>query len=1606
MKLKHLLETVGKSNMPDKEKIRKNVLKSGNSSPIRIISAITAAVLMLVIISGGVYFGVMHAPIASACDIPQELVGISPVTSVSKPDCSSDTASVEVTTQKPLTKEQFRDVFSVSPKTDYTLIKKAGNLFTVKFKGRLYGNTVYTFNSMSEGKSIYSWAYQTDNTFGISSYTPAHETAAASDVVSVDFTHSDVENFERCFSIYPELAGTFSHYGRRWVFIPSAEFEADTTYTVTVSKNITGGKGQTLEDDFSFSFTAESDGTHTYINYSSGGGTDAFLPTQSPAALISCGQYTPESAEVDVYKLASADEFADILDRYSSLNTVSSLVERNFDKYVKCISFTHDIEISEIDYIRSAVIPYPQSFEKGYYISRIKLDNKTLYHLFQVTELSVYSVNSYGDYVFWVNSAKTGLPVSKASIDLSGVGTAVTDGNGIAELTANSDEEKALLKVAVDDEQPYIQLLLTTSATEENDLQYNYYSYICTDSGIYRPGDTVKVWGFIHPRTSDVKIPDSLELVADWSDTGIKVSPDSHGGFSAEFEISDYCAQTYGTVKLVYNDNEIKSSYFIIDDYELPTYKLTVTSDKIAYLDGEEAVFNVNAATYDGTPAANVDISVNGGTDIITTDSDGNASYRVDAEYMLNSDSPDNSSAYVKSVFFTAVAAEGISTQENANIIVFASAVTPVLTENNGSLTVGLYKIDIDKINAETYNESSIYRIIANLSDYYGEKADGKIHAELHRVTYSKEITDTTYDPVSMQAVHTYKYNKNDEIVTESELETAAGVAQLSTEYTPDDDTRYYFRIYANVEDENEICDSRYLSDSDVPLTSGYALNTDEKPHTPGDKVEITLKAPDENAHLVGNLLVTSINARILSAQVFDAAGTAYVDFTELCTPDCQVIGAYFDGKSVHETKYVYLDAQRDELSIDIKPDKDKYAPGDSVSLNISVTDADSNPVSAQLNVNVIDSALYNLINHDDDIYESVYSGRLMLSPIRVSASGFSLMRNIYADGIGGGIGEDIRSDFDVSPYFDSVTTDSAGKAAVSFTLPDSITEWTAIVRAHTDDVKVGSGTLAFNSSKDFFITTSVPSGIKISDDAVFAIKVTAPKLVGQCQFTCELLRDGKVISSKSGLAELNLTQTLNFGRLANGKYTIRISSLLNENRDIVERVFDVADSAATQNVIIKSAVENSTHLSGDFVSDVTVQLRDTEYDFYHTVLDTLIKSGSKSLESYVGKAAAESFANGLNGALAAKDVTEINRLCTRDEYDLFSKTPDAVSRLTAVCGDYIDTEMQTVYYTGILNSVPTSVNALYAYWGLAALKQPVLEDLALIRENISSLSEEERLCLALAYAYAGDLKSARQIYDERIYPALRSANGMAQYSAKTAYETELYTALSAMLAVKLKAPYAKELTKAVLVSKDESAMKNTVLTAFLYDYMPLFKGTDTVVITHPDGSKENIAFEKTGGTKIIIPYNEIADTAFSSENGECIILAYGSVPVSNVSAQYTDITENSALTADIPQTVECGKTFTVNIEGVIPDDSTDGYTLDIPLPYSIKIINANAQNGSCSISQNRNRLTVYPYSSNISVTVTAVAAMNGSYTVEPTVLKSDIKATAAATESTVITVE
>jgi uncharacterized protein YfaS (alpha-2-macroglobulin family) len=212
-------------------------------------------------------------------------------------------------------------------------------------------------------------------------------------------------------------------------------------------------------------------------------------------------------------------------------------------------------------------------------------------------------------------------------------------------------------------------------------------------------------------------------------------------------------------------------------------------------------------------------------------------------------------------------------------------------------------------------------------------------------------------------------------------------------------------------------------------------------------------------------------------------------------------------------------------LTVEVRPDKQRYAPGERARFALRAADANGKPVRAQIGLAVVDDAIFALSGTQRvDLFEAFYgwngpyryataSWNDLDGPANVwlyqrlfqtignvrSAAETSLVRpgqtfDVYSIGtpqvaaVGPAPSFDaLRKDFrDTAFWSPSVVTGADGRAVVTFIWPDSLTSYTASGLAATAGFAFGNAKGTALVSKDFLVRLATPRFMRSGDTARF----------------------------------------------------------------------------------------------------------------------------------------------------------------------------------------------------------------------------------------------------------------------------------------------------------------------------------------------------------------------------------------------------------------------------------------------------------------------------------------------------------------------------------------
>jgi len=336
-----------------------------------------------------------------------------------------------------------------------------------------------------------------------------------------------------------------------------------------------------------------------------------------------------------------------------------------------------------------------------------------------------------------------------------------------------------------------------------------------------------------------------------------------------------------------------------------------------------------------------------------------------------------------------------------------------------------------------------------------------------------------------------------------------------------------YYEIICNSLDqkENKITDtgSFYCTSDDVWYDwyrfSNVEIIPDKDFYYPEEEASVFIACPFEGV----KALVTLEGSKILFREIMDFPNktrTLKLKVTEDCSPDAYVtISFYYEGSYHYYQKKIICPREDKFLTLEIKPDKEKYKPRDTAKFIIETKDYQNNPVSAQVTLGVADESVYAVAGDDTPNIQKFFYGTRNTFVYTYPSDGGQYGGNYYYDydyyclpcdamksaevpppppsaapamemngaaPEGGELvqPEFIRDYFPDTAYFNpSVITDQNGVAEVIFSLPDSLTTWRATARGVSAKTEVGENTEKILVTKDLLARLITPRFLTERDE-------------------------------------------------------------------------------------------------------------------------------------------------------------------------------------------------------------------------------------------------------------------------------------------------------------------------------------------------------------------------------------------------------------------------------------------------------------------------------------------------------------------------------------------
>ncbi|MBD3284830.1 hypothetical protein GF359_00635 [candidate division WOR-3 bacterium] len=606
--------------------------------------------------------------------------------------------------------------------------------------------------------------------------------------------------------------------------------------------------------------------------------------------------------------------------------------------------------------------------------------------------------------------------------------------------------------------------------------------YLHTERALYRPDQTVYFKGiarrlkkglYRNPRPEDVEVvvtdPEGNEVYRS------VLTADDWGAFSDSLIVPGSARLGRYTLSATL-DGTYHSVQFRVEEYRKPEFKVEVEVDKSAYVQGDEVEITVSADYFFGAPVSEGEVTLK--------------VYRQEYRYYW----------YYYSEYVDELAGK----TDDEGKVKFSYR-----TPENGESYRYVFEADVrDESRRMESGEAGAF--VAEAGVLVRVKPARYVVGPGEELEIKLETTDIFRDPASSRVeveVHRRYWihnDRKDEVVATRTLSTDRTGSAIYA-YEPKDEGSYYVVARASDERGNQSRDERYFW---VSGRGGYyswdsgdlQIVFDKDSYEPGEYAEALVISPYEGIHLVACVeadrlyKVKSINLKGNTALIRFKVKDQYIPNAYLS------VCGFYDGDFFRETAEMKVSRSDELLTVEVKPDKERYEPGEEGRFEIEVTDVKGRPVKADVSVAVVDEALHALAPDIAPSVENFFWGERSNQVSTSSSIYFSFWgyeRDYYRlseaakDSVvlaayKGREEPKIREKFKDMAYWNAfVRTNSDGYAEVSFTYPDNLTTWRATCRALSMDTKAGEGRSKSLVTKDLLVRIAPPRFVTERDSLV-----------------------------------------------------------------------------------------------------------------------------------------------------------------------------------------------------------------------------------------------------------------------------------------------------------------------------------------------------------------------------------------------------------------------------------------------------------------------------------------------------------------------------------------
>ena len=1379
-------------------------------------------------------------------------------------------------------------LITIDGQPEPNITRESGNTFIITPETPLTSNSVYVFRLSRESGDI-TWAFQTTVRFELMSTFPRNQATnvPVNTGIEIAFSFGDEIDIEEHFSIYPHVEGRFIYRDSTTIFMPTSPLMHGQIYTINVSAGIRlPDTSEIITTAHTFSFeTALTTGRTAHngasnIHFSS---RHAEFPSFAAPNVSFWLNYNRDisrpTVNMAVYRIDDQVQAINATNRMIAAPSWSqvSQAERFIDTsgLRRVYSTNINNRANDDSWWGSERFTMSSNLPSGFYVINATTNDSQNQMIIQITDLAVQVIADNNMALVWVNDMTTGLPVSEAMVydPISGE-TYETTEYGIAVVPRALSAGEYLIVTAANGKQNVV--FVHSNAFQSFNRWWssswdwfpqpasgddNYWTALQLDRTLFQRNDTVSLWGFVQNRHHDENITHVTAILSErswWSwdradnDTlhmqNIAVV---EGAYFGEISLPHLDQGAY-EIAIFHGDILLSSMFFTVMDYVKPPYQLTVSPSIAAIFAGEEVTFTARTEFFEGTPVPDLDISYNFGGWGLATPSSGQDQTNFEGVIEKNA-RPSATSADVQGerhLWFTAEATlpEIGWVHEQASVRVFVNDihVRPRATRTGGdaSLTVSVNNITLDRINNGT---------ASNWGDFLEDPTVGqRISVEIVEVYWERVRDGERYNHVTRQVVPWYRHERRERSVEQFEITTNSyGLAERDFQVPNRENSSYIARLTTTDGNGRTIMHTVFIgrdftdffqnANDDRLFLDGVNSNG----YDIGDEVELTIMRGSEPV-TQGNFLFVVVQNGILSYHI----GKNPLSFTfgEQHVPNAQVFAFHFNGHTYHSgwqmSQRIRFNTESRVLEINITTCSESYKPGDMATFTITTTDKYGNPKPANVNISLVDEALFALMDYAVDTLEMLYRNvndnlRFSLATHRTFVSdGIDAEEEAFSDmamettataapaAMAESASDDgdtrIREMFEDTAIFKSLRTNNQGEVTFTFRMPDNITSWRATASAISNDLYAGNTVQNVRVTQPMFLHYTLNSTFLVGDRPYIGVNVYGTNLYGGEQVTFEVWREDEPndVRRATGVSFARTNIPL-WEKTAEGAGAIIIRATVAGYSDAMRHPYTVVNSHRQVETAVFYEVTTDTVFDINPTGLTNITFTDRGRGQFLSDLFTIRNvswSSGARIEGFIARREATKLIEThfpetrMFGSLGSFDVLEYQTesggiaILPYAEADL-----QTTVMLLPFIMDDVNLVTLTRYLWDIFNTSTTD-NRILALYGLATLREPVLLELERYA-MLTDLSVRNMAYIALGFAAIGETHTAQQIYTSRIAQHIQSIAPLYRVNvgANRAEILEV-TSVVALLSARLSMPESLGLHNYAVRHRFDASNRNDIL--------------------------------------------------------------------------------------------------------------------------------------------------------------------------------------------------